>query len=293
MEIEPRLEPGVASLISAALSEDVGAGDWTTEWTVGGRDRAEATVVAKEPMILAGEGLARRVFHRVDSELEVDALLPTGVWAEPGTPLLRVRGRARGILTAERTALNFLGRLSGIATLTRRFVDRVGGTGARIVDTRKTTPGWRELEKLAVRVGGGTNHRMGLYDMVLVKDNHIVAAGGIEAAVEKVRTSNREGLPVEVEVGDLDELRVLRGLRVDRVLLDNMGDGELRAAVEEVRLWDPLRPELEASGNMTLERVRTVAETGVQWISVGALTHSAPSADVSLRFVGSPGGASP
>ncbi len=287
--MERQLDPEIERLLSAALDEDVGEGDWTSEWTVDAGQRAEAVVVAKESIVVAGAALVERVFLRVDDGLEVETLVPDGGRAETGDPVLRVRGKARGILTAERTALNFLGRLSGIATLTRRFVDRVAGTGARITDTRKTTPGWRRLEKEAVRAGGGENHRMGLYDMVLVKDNHIVAAGGIEQAVRRVRDVDRKGLPLEVEVAALDQLSGLRELAVNRILLDNMELGELRRAVEEVSTWPPPRPELEASGNMTLERVREVAETGVEWISVGALTHSAPTADLSLRVVGRPG----
>ena len=192
----------------------------------------------------------------------------------------------RGILTAERVALNFLGRLSGIATLTRAFVDAVAGTGARIVDTRKTTPGWRTLEKAAVASGGGENHRHGLFDMVLVKDNHLVAAGGIRAAVERIRRANREGIEVEVEVQTLQELEELLPLGVHRVLLDNMGLETLKEAVDRVRALDErARPLLEASGNVTLDSVRAVAETGIDLISVGALTHSAPVADISLRIL--------
>jgi nicotinate-nucleotide pyrophosphorylase (carboxylating) len=214
----------------------------------------------------------------------MEALVEDGQRAHPGDVVLRVLGPLASILTAERAALNFLGHLSGIATHTRRFVDAVAGTGARILDTRKTTPGWRALEKEAVRAGGGTNHRMGLYDFVLIKDNHIAAAGGITAAVERVRASPRAtGLPVEVEVTSLDELTEALGLRVERILLDNMSLGAMADAVRRARVLGPERPELEASGNVTLETVRSVAETGVDWISVGALTHSAGAADLSLR----------
>jgi nicotinate-nucleotide pyrophosphorylase (carboxylating) len=222
----------------------------------------------------------------VDPGVALDILVGDGGAAEPGHALLCLGGPAGSILTGERTALNFLGRLSGIATLTRRFVEAVEGTGARIVDTRKTTPGWRALEKEAVRAGGGTNHRMGLHDMVLIKDNHIAAAGGISRAVEGVRRSNDRGLAVEVEVRDLDELETALELGVDRILLDNMRGDTLARAVERARRLGPDRPELEASGNVTLATVRAIAETGVDLISVGALTHSAPAADISLRFEG-------
>jgi nicotinate-nucleotide pyrophosphorylase (carboxylating) len=191
----------------------------------------------------------------------------------------------QGILTAERVALNFLGHLSGVATITRAFVTAVEGTGTRILDTRKTIPGWRTLEKVAVRAGGGVNHRHGLYDMILVKDNHLVAAGGVREAVEKIRSRNRDGLLVEVEVNRLEELEELLPLGVDRVLLDNMDLENLRAAVAMARALGEGSPELEASGNMTLERVRAVAETGVDFISAGALTHSAKQADFSLRVL--------
>lgn len=271
-------------LLSSALAEDVGDGDWTTLWTVGEGERALATVVAKEEIVLAGTPVARMAFLRVDPTLEVVAPIPDGSRVGRGTVVLTVRGSARAILTGERTALNFLGRLSGIATLTRRFVDRVEGTGTRIVDTRKTTPGWRHLEKWAVRMGGGTNHRIGLHDMILVKDNHIAAAGGIGAAARKVLAENRSGLPVEIEVARPDQVEELRGLPIDRILLDNMNDEGLRESVRRVSLWPGTRPTLEASGNMTLDRVRSVAETGVDWISVGALTHSAPTADLSLAL---------
>jgi nicotinate-nucleotide pyrophosphorylase (carboxylating) len=195
-----------------------------------------------------------------------------------------VTGRLAPILTGERTALNFLGRLSGIATLTRRFADAVHGTGARILDTRKTTPGWRALEKEAVRAGGGFNHRMGLYDYVLVKDNHVAAAGGVRAAVARVRESPAaKGLAMEVEVTTLAELDEALALRVQRILLDNMSLDAMTEAVRRAHALGSGRPELEASGNVTLENVRRVAETGVDFISVGALTHSARSVDLSMR----------
>lgn len=271
-------------LVAAALSEDVGEGDWTTLWTVDAGLRSEGWIVAKESLTLAGIWIAESVFHAVDPTLEITALAEDGARIEAGAEFLRVHGSTRSILTAERVALNFLGRLSGIATLARRFVDEVRGTEARVTDTRKTTPGWRHLEKWAVRMGGVTNHRMGLYDMVLVKDNHIAAAGGLGHAVERVRAENDRGLEVEVEIVRPEQADELRGLGVERILLDNMDEPQLRAAVSSVGSWASPRPELEASGNMTLDRVRRVAETGVDWISVGALTHSARTADVSLSI---------
>ena len=271
-------------LIGAALREDIGEGDFTTLWTVPASARAEAAVVAKGTLVVAGVWIAGRVFSRVLADARIEPLVEEGAAVDPGTRLLRVRGPARGILTAERTALNFLGRLSGIATLTRRFVEAVAGTGALVTDTRKTTPGWRLLEKWAVRTGGGVNHRAGLDEMVLIKDNHIAAAGGAREAVRRVAARNRRALEVEVEVSSPAGVEELRGLPVRRILLDNMEEGGLREAVARVARWPEPRPELEASGNISLERVRAVAGTGVAWISVGALTHSAPVADLSLRI---------
>lgn len=277
----------LATLVALALREDVGAADWTTLWTVPADRRGRAEVVAKSSLVLAGMDAALAAFRAVDPSLALQAALRDGAACEPGTVVLQVEGSARSILTAERTALNFLGRLSGIATLTRSYVQAVTGTRARVVDTRKTTPGWRQLEKAAVRAGGGENHRAGLYDMVLVKDNHIVAAGGIRPALEAVAARNRAGFPVEVEVTSPAELEEALAThpRPDRILLDNMTLEALRGAVQRVRREPGDRPLLEASGNVTLATIRRVAETGVDLISVGALTHSAPSADLSLRMV--------
>lgn len=270
-------------LITLALEEDVGPGDWTTLWTVPPERRGSATIVAKEALVVAGTDASVRVFQRVDPGLTTEVVAGDGTEVLEEAPVLKVNGSLRSILTAERAALNFLGRLSGIATITRRFVRAVSGTGAQILDTRKTTPGWRLLEKAAVLAGGGRNHRVGLHDMILVKDNHLVAAGGLREAVEGVRRANRDGLPVEVEVGTLEELEQAIGLGVTRILLDNMRLEAMREAVVRTKALGRNRPLLEASGNMTLGRVRAVAETGVDFISVGALTHSAPSADLSLR----------
>lgn len=272
-------------LIALALAEDVGPGDWTTEWTVDREAFGKAVIVAKEPLVVAGTKAASLVFQRVEPRLQLTLEAMDGDKLTAGDQLLLVQGPLRGILTGERVALNFLGRLSAVATLTRRYVEAVRGTGARILDTRKTTPGWRFLEKEAVRVGGGENHRLGLYDMVLVKDNHLVAAGGVTAAVERVRNENRAGLAVEVEVNTLQELGELLPLGVDRVLLDNMDLEVMKKAVDLVHALGETRPLVEASGNMTLESVRAVAETGVDLISVGALTHSVTGADLSLRVL--------
>lgn len=274
-----------AALIQLALEEDVGDGDWTTEWTVPAGRRSDAVIVAKQPLVVAGSDCVRDVFRAVDPDVEVDLAAPDGFRAQEGHVLARLRGRTRSLLVGERTALNFLGRLSGIATLTRRFVDAVRGTGARVIDTRKTTPGWRLLEKDAVRNGGGANHRVGLYDMVLIKDNHIDACGGVVAATQAALEHNDQELAIEVEVRNLAELEAVLPLGVQRILLDNMPPDQLREAVRRVHARGGDRPELEASGNVTLDTIRAVAETGVDFISVGALTHSAPTADVSMRMV--------
>lgn len=274
------------ALIRTALDEDLGeAGDVTTLWTVPADAHAEAVIVAKQHLVVSGAKAARSVFDMVDPDLQIRTPLGDGSTAEAGDAVMTIEGPARSLLTAERTALNFLGHLSGIATLTRRFVDAVAGTEARILDTRKTTPGWRLIEKAAVVDGGGVNHRMGLYDMVMVKENHILAAGGIERAVSRVRKANARGVPVEVEVTTLAELEKVLPLAVDRVLLDNMSLGLLTEAVRRVGSWSGRKPETEASGKVSLGTVRSIAQTGVDFISIGALTHSAPVADFSMRIV--------
>lgn len=275
-------------LIDAALAEDIGADDWTTLWTFPPETRGTARVVAKSAGVIAGSEIARAVFQRLDPALAVDIRAADGISVAPGDEVLTVCGTARGILTAERVALNFLQRLSGVATHTKRFVDAVAGTGAHILDTRKTTPLLRGLEKAAVRAGGGMNHRVGLYDMVLIKDNHIAAAGGIVAAVDAVRRRNAHGLRVEVEAASLAQVDEALAAGVDRIMFDNMPLPMLRDAVRRVRAHAGPRPETEASGSTTLEAVRAVAETGVDFISVGALTHSAPALDLSLRFTADP-----
>jgi len=282
------LPADAVALIEAALAEDVGAGDFTSLWTVPDDRRAVARIVAKAPGVIAGSEVAAEAFRRVDPSLTVEVIAADGTAVEPGEVVMRVEGSARSILTAERAALNFLQQLSGVATVTRRYVDAVRGTGARVIDTRKTTPGMRLLEKAAVVAGGGANHRVGLYDMVMIKDNHIAASGGITAAVRAVRARNDRGLRVEVETTTLDEVREALAVGVDRIMFDNMTPELMAEAVDVVRSADP-RPETEASGGITLETILPFARTGVDFISVGALTHSAPALDLSLRLEAVPG----
>ncbi|HID10474.1 MAG TPA: carboxylating nicotinate-nucleotide diphosphorylase, partial [Candidatus Latescibacteria bacterium] len=266
-------------LVGLALREDVGPGDWTTLWTVPPDLRAEGAILAEEDGVVCGLRVAEMVFQEVDPVLSFSSRFRDGERVRSGDVVAVVEGPARGMLTAERTALNFLGRLSGIATLTSRYVCAVRGTKAKVLDTRKTTPGWRPLEKYAVRCGGGGNHRMGLYDMVLIKDNHIALAGGIAEAVRRVRESmGSRKLKVEVEVRTLKELEEALVSGVDRVLLDNMSPEEVREAVGLVRG----RVEVEASGGITLENIRKYAEAGVDYISVGTITHSARGLNVSM-----------
>lgn len=267
-------------LIALALSEDLGdRGDITSDAVFSEHDQAQASLIAKADGVIAGLAAFERTFHHLDTAIELVLHLADGERVRPGTQIAVVRGRARALLTGERTALNFLQRLSGIASLTRRYVDAVAGRGAIILDTRKTTPGFRLLEKYAVRMGGGQNHRIGLYDAAMIKDNHIDAAGSITAAVERVRTYAPDA-PIIVEVRTIAELREALSLAPNQILLDNMTLDEMRACVLETAGRVPL----EASGNMSLERVRSVAETGVTYISVGALTHSAPALDLSMQI---------
>jgi nicotinate-nucleotide pyrophosphorylase (carboxylating) len=271
-------------LIDLALEEDRGAGDWSTRWTVPARTRVTAAITAKATGVVAGVALAAAAFLRLDPRVEFDIAAPDGTAVQPGDVVMRLRGPGRAVLTGERVALNFLQRLSGIATMTRRFVDAVEGTSARILDTRKTTPGWRALEKAAVRAGGGMNHRQGLYDMIMIKENHAAIAGGITEAVRRVRDHNTGSLPIIVEVHSPDDLDAALAAGVDQLLLDNMDTRTMADIMKRVKKLRP-RPKIEASGNMSLERVREVAETGVDYISVGALTHSAPAFDLSLRII--------
>jgi nicotinate-nucleotide pyrophosphorylase (carboxylating) len=274
------LSAELETLIRRALDEDIGSGDITTSCTVLPGAVGEGRIIAKEPLVLAGIDVTRQVFWAVDRKLKVNLPLKDGGRANEGDTVLGVTGDLAAILTAERTALNFLQRLSGIATLTRAFVDKVTDSRARILDTRKTTPGYRFLEKAAVRVGGGYNHRFGLYDGVLIKDNHIVAAGSISAAVKSAQQSRSHTLRVEVEVETLDQLAEAIAAGAGAALLDNM---DLETMAEAVRRTGG-QITLEASGGITLDNVREVAATGVDLISVGALTHSARAVDMSMEI---------
>jgi nicotinate-nucleotide pyrophosphorylase (carboxylating) len=271
----------LTALVRRALAEDVGTGDVTTSATVAPDARARATIAQKAPGVVYGLDAAESVFLQLDPEARCERLVQEGRWREEGGPVLAVQGRARALLTAERTALNFLGHLSGVATMAARAARAVEGTGARVLDTRKTTPGLRALEKAAVAAGGARNHRAGLYDAILIKENHIAAAGGIAQAVERARAAAPElAGTLEVEVRDPEEIAQALAAGAPRLLLDNMDDAQLRAAVAQVAG----RAQLEASGGVTLQTLRERAATGVEWISMGALTHSAPALDLSLIF---------
>jgi nicotinate-nucleotide pyrophosphorylase (carboxylating) len=272
----------LARIIELALAEDIHTGDITTESVVTSSCKGRARIIAKEPMVVAGLHVARQVFLTVDPSLKFTPLAQEGEQVAVGALMAEVEGAAASLLTGERVALNFLQRLCGIATVTSHYVEAVKGTGARIVDTRKTTPGLRMLEKYAVRVGGGTNHRSGLYDGVLIKENHIAAAGGITEAVRRARQRIPHTIKVEVETETLDEVREAVSVGADIIMLDNMG---IPAMAEAVALIGG-RALVEASGGMRLEQVRSVAETGVDIISVGALTHSARAMDISLLMEG-------
>lgn len=269
-------------LLRRALDEDLGlAGDLTSEAIFPDDHRTRARVVAREPMTVAGIALAGRTFELFDARAEVEQVVSDGDQVSAGSILAMVSGPTRAVLSTERTALNLLARLSGIATATAAAVAAVAGTGCRIADTRKTTPTLRALEKYAVRVGGGSNHRFGLYDAVMVKDNHVAAAGGVTPAVTAVRARVGHTVPVEVEVDTLDQLREVLAHDVDVVLLDNMSTGRLRTAVELVAAADH-GPITEASGGIRFDDLRAVADAGVDVISLGALTHSSRAVDVAL-----------
>jgi nicotinate-nucleotide pyrophosphorylase (carboxylating) len=268
----------LGALVEQALAEDVDSGDVTTDATVAEEARARAGIVQKAPGAIYGLDAAETVFTQLDPDARCERLVEEGAWREGG-PVLKVEGSARALLTGERTALNFLAHLSGVATMAARAARVVEGTGARVLDTRKTTPGMRTLEKAAVAAGGASNHRAGLYDAVLIKENHIAAAGGIAQAVGCVRAAAPElAGTLEVEVRNAEEIDEALAAEAPRLLLDNMDDAQLRAAVAQVAG----RAELEASGGVTLQTLRACAETGVEWVSMGALTHSAPALDLSL-----------
>jgi len=279
------MQDNSAALIELALAEDIGSGDVTSRFFIPKERRACAFVAVRRDGVVSGVELAARVFSKVDPDLEVEVLIPDGSKVSEGALLIRVEGSARSILTAERTALNFLQRLSGVASLTARYVEQIKGTRAQILDTRKTTPGYRLLEKKAVADGGGTNHRLGLYDRAMVKDNHLVAEGGVEALQQAIQQLKEElpDVEVELEADNLDQVHAFLELDgVDYILLDNMTSGDLLEAV--AARGDRSKPLLEASGGVTLETLREIAKTGVDFISVGALTHSAPSLDIGLDF---------
>ncbi len=292
------LETVALPIVRYALSEDIGTGDITTLNAVKSGVNARAVIVAKEAGVLAGLDVARLTFREASPTLKFRSLAADGDTLAPGVAVAQITGDVGGILKGERTALNFLQHLSGVASLTRRYVEAIRGTGATILDTRKTTPGLRFLEKYAVRCGGGENHRLALWDMYLLKDNHIRAAGGITPALERILRTRQGDLLLEVEVESLDQLREALRPEVDRILVDNRPPAELRRAVEEVDRWcqahppDSSRmlpgarrwPQIEASGGIHLESARTYAETGVDYLSVGALTHSAPALDLSLEI---------
>jgi nicotinate-nucleotide pyrophosphorylase (carboxylating) len=299
----------IADLVRRALDEDIGAGDATTAAVVPPQASAQAHVLARQTLVCAGLPIAERVFHALDPEIQVTCPHNDGSFVEPGAEIVRLKGNARAVLTGERTALNFLAHLCGIATVTRRFVEQLAGTKTRIRDTRKTTPGLRALEKYAVKTGGGANHRIGLYDAILLKENHIAAAGGIKAALDKAHTYaspkvpapraasayDAAGLdpevvgpgplPVQIEVRDQKELREALGAGAEAVLLDNMTP---ERAAECVRIARGVRAEcmIEISGGITLENARHYAQAGADFLSSGMLTHSAPAANLSLLVDG-------
>lgn len=275
------IDIGLKEHIRQWLAEDVGTGDVTTLSTVPYNHHSKGIVHAKEGGVVAGLPVAALVFNCVDPEIEVRALKRDGDAVERGDVLLEVEGRTRAILQGERLALNLLQRMSGIATRTRRFVDRLDGLDVHLVDTRKTTPGHRALEKYAVRVGGGANHRFGLYDAVLIKDNHIKAAGGVEAAIRAARANVPHTMKIEVETETRSQWEAALAAGADIIMLDNLSPEEMKAAVADIRARDP-RVVIEASGGVTVDTVREIAETGVDIISVGSLTSSVQSLDISL-----------
>jgi nicotinate-nucleotide pyrophosphorylase (carboxylating) len=272
--------PGIEALLAAALQEDLGRGDVTTRLTVPGDGRGRAALVAKQEALIAGLPLLEPIFRLAGGGVSVSAQVADGDRVAAETVICRLEGSARALLSGERLGLNFIQQLSGVATLTRRFVDAVAGTGVRIADTRKTVPGLRLLQKYAVRMGGGINHRFGLDDGILIKDNHIAAAGGLGAAVRSARAGAPHGLKIEVECDTLAQVDEALAAGADIVLLDNMGAEQLARAVALVAG----RAITEASGGVNLDSVRALAATGVDIISVGALTHSAPAIDISMGW---------
>ncbi len=283
MDLDPNV---IFNLASAFLAEDIGRGDVTTQSTVRPSLRGRGRFLAKEPLVVAGLEVAEAIFSNLEPGMELEAFVYDGERAEAGQEFARIEGLAQVLLMGERVALNLIQRMSGIATVTKRYTDAIEGTRAQVVDTRKTAPGLRLLDKYAVLVGGGRNHRFGLDDGCLIKDNHIALAGGIREAITRAQQSVSHLLRVEVEVGSLDDLKEAMDCGVDAILLDNMTPERLTEAVGFVRSQpggDGVL--LEASGRITLETVRAYADTGVDLVSVGALTHSAPAADISFKIV--------
>ena len=278
------LEAGIIYAYAAdLLKEDLGRGDITTQATVRGGQRARGRFLAKQDFILCGLEIAEAVFGTLDSQIQLESRVYDGEAISKGTEFVRIEGPANVLLTGERTALNLLQRLSGVATLTKKFVDAISGTGSKVVDTRKTTPGLRLLEKYAVSVGGGYNHRFGLDDGVLIKDNHIALAGGVRRAIEFARHSVSHLLKIEVEVANQSQLKEAVAARADVIMLDNMSLEEIRQSVQVIREQAP-SVIIEASGNVSLETIRQIAECGVDLISVGAITHSATAVDISMKM---------
>lgn len=269
-------------LVERALAEDIGPGDATSEAVIAADTPGEAIVEARQALVVCGLPIAEAVFAAVDPDLELRREWREGEARERDLPVLRVRGRLRSILAAERTALNFLQRMAGVATWTRRFVKAVEGTGCRVLDTRKTIPGWRVLDKYASAVGGAANHRLGLYDAVLIKDNHVAAAGGVQQAVKAARAAARPALRIQVEVESVEQAEEALAAGAEWLLLDNRSLEELGDLARRFRD----RATLEASGGVNLATVRAVAESGVHFVSIGALTHSAPAADLALELTG-------
>jgi len=279
------VDEDLVALVQRALQEDVGSGDVTTLATVPEGARARGLITQKQPGVIYGLRAAELAFELLEPDVEIAREVQEGRWREQGGDVLTITGRARALLTGERTALNFLAHLSGVATAAARAAREVEGTPAKVLDTRKTTPGLRALEKEAVLAGGAHNHRAGLYDAILIKENHIAAAGGIPEAVERARAAAPElAGTLEVEVRDPEEIEQALAAGAPRLLLDNMDEPRLRAAVAQVGG----RAELEASGGVTLSTLRSVALTGVEWISLGALTHSAPALDLSMQLTALP-----
>lgn len=274
------LSKHIDHLIDLALREDIGTGDVTTENLVAPDTKGQGAIVAKEELIIAGLPVARNVFHRIDKDIVFESPFEDSDKVKKGQTVVTLSGRLAALLTAERTALNFLQRLSGIATLTRSYVKVLEGKSTKLLDTRKTTPGWRELEKYAVRAGGGTNHRMGLYDAVLIKDNHISAAGSICEAIKRVKANVAPSTTIEVETVNLEEVQEALEAGADIIMLDNMTPEQIKDAVELV----DGRSKLEVSGGITHEHLADLAKTGIDYISSGALTHSARAVDLSMRI---------